>query len=143
MAELTDEAGLLGAEGSGNRAFFGPATDFVSYSWHGINCGQLLEALSSTVSEGEPEEQRFFWIDIFAVAQNETPKEDLAFEAVIAATSRSVVSPRSSSTIVSPTVSSTVSIPLGRRAPVVSSCDADSLLVPVRTGNHTRQREAS
>ena len=109
--QLAGRDPLLCCDGAG-RPWFGPATDFVSYTWHGMNCGQLLAALDSdagcpgsgpgspgraggpTRGGGEQQEQpggRFYWLDICAVAQNNTPPQDLEFEAVIAAVPRAVV----------------------------------------------------
>jgi hypothetical protein len=60
-------------------------------SWHGITCGELLASLSSVAQQPAGDEgEAFFWIDIFAVAQNNTPHDDLAFEKVIAGTGRTV-----------------------------------------------------
>ena len=60
-------------------------------SWHGITCGELLASLSQVAQRpaGDGGEV-LFWIDIFAVAQNNTPHDDLAFEKVISATGRTV-----------------------------------------------------
>ena len=78
---LDDPFDLLGDDNG--FPFFGPATDFVSYTWHGITCGDLFAAL---VAEAESEDSggpatsigaRYYWIDIFAVAQNHTPQHDL------------------------------------------------------------------
>eukprot|EP01051_Picozoa_sp_SAG22_P002302 SAG22_NODE_101_length_20519_cov_15.588002_18_plen_541_part_00 len=78
-------------------AYFGPATDFISYTWHDITCGELFAAISTVVApppdlaaaagDAAP---RYFWLDILAVAQNETPAEDLEFKSVIAASQRAI-----------------------------------------------------
>ena len=52
--------------------FFGPATVFVSYGWHGAIVAEQIESLLAQTNPGNASNQDFFWIDIFAVAQNQT-----------------------------------------------------------------------
>ena len=87
------EVAILAASVDSNLAdfseFFGPATDFVSYSWHGTTCGELWASLKSRTQETWGP-STFFWVDIFAVAQNDTQPCDLEFERVIATSQRAV-----------------------------------------------------
>jgi len=73
----------------GGLPYFGPAQSFVSYGWHGTLISELHDAMSSVRSSAD-----FFWIDVFAIAQNQdneerkvNNREDVSsFEAVVAAT---------------------------------------------------------
>jgi WD40 repeat protein len=59
------------------KPFFGPSTIFASYAWHGMTMHSLLESLVDVtpkcgqfVPTAGGQTEVFFWIDIFAVAQN-------------------------------------------------------------------------
>jgi len=88
--------GVTGEGKAGGARFVGPATEFVSYTWHGMTCGDLLATLEAEAENPPPgsghaaAEERFYWIDIFAVAQNDTPQHDLDFAGVIASVPRAV-----------------------------------------------------
>ena len=54
--------------------YFGSSTIFVSYGWHGAIVSEQIESLLeefSGVGDGD-DTTHYFWIDIFAVAQNQT-----------------------------------------------------------------------
>ena len=51
--------------------YFGPSTIFISYGWHGAIVAEQIESL---LDQTEPKDDDYFWIDIFAVAQNQTTK---------------------------------------------------------------------
>ncbi|KAK3275257.1 hypothetical protein CYMTET_16603 [Cymbomonas tetramitiformis] len=108
-AQLTGDSSFL--QNDTGDMFFGPAGTFVSYGWHGTCLSELCSALellseqdsedrpAQAVSERPAQATHFWWIDIFAVAQNQTEeahkrncREDVAaFEAVITATQRTAL----------------------------------------------------
>ena len=51
------------------RPYFGSSTVFVSYGWHGAIVAEQVESL---LDQTDPEDDDYFWIDIFAVAQNQS-----------------------------------------------------------------------
>lgn len=54
-----------------NKQYFGPSTIFISYGWHGAVVAEQIESLLDQTNEKDDD---YFWIDIFAVAQNQTTK---------------------------------------------------------------------
>ena len=56
---------------TGSKPYFDTANVFVSYGWHGAVVREQLESLLSST---EDTEDTYFWIDIFAVAQNQVSK---------------------------------------------------------------------
>ena len=53
------------------RPFFGNASTFVSYGWHGTKTDEQIASLLAQTRE-DPSTTTFYWFDIFAVAQNQT-----------------------------------------------------------------------
>ena len=47
----------------------------MSYSWHGITASELLESLDAV-----GDDRSYFWIDVFAVAQNRDTPHQVDFE---------------------------------------------------------------
>ena len=91
-AREVGDASLVTDEASGKH-FFGAATDFISYTWHGISFQELCECLLA--QDGSTDSPASLWVDVFAVTQHSsTPRThsnsqaDLNFERVIDATSR-------------------------------------------------------
>jgi hypothetical protein len=79
---------------AGGAPYFGDVTDFVSYTWHSMSCGELWQCLKTRAARDDATglDGVFHWIDIFAVAQNAGPKneEDLDFTQAIKASRRAV-----------------------------------------------------
>ena len=90
---LIDAAEAVGdtrlTHASDGSPYFGIATDFVSYTWHGTTCGELWHSLKTRAAceDGPGVDGVFYWIDVFAVAQNMGSHNDadLNFPAVIKA----------------------------------------------------------
>eukprot|EP01046_Picozoa_sp_COSAG06_P045620 COSAG06_NODE_6334_length_2979_cov_6.013194_4_plen_605_part_00 len=82
-------------QSSDGSPYFGDATDFVSYTWHGTTCGELWDSLKTrAMCDDGPTgvDGLLHWIDIFAVAQNQGchNQEDLDFPQVIKFVRRAV-----------------------------------------------------